>query len=318
MSFAAPLVLIALVAIPVLAGFYTAEQRRGERAAAAFVSIALRPSVTPRPAGWRRHAPMLLFALAVALLILAAARPQRSVAVPVTEGAVMLVDDMSSSMAASDVKPSRLSAATYAATRFLASMPATVRVGLIAFNQRPVLLQSPSTDHALTRDALGQLHAGGHTAIGDAINAATGVLGSLRGPNGKRPPGAIVLLSDGTSTNGAQPVAAARQAAARHIPVYTVALGTSRGTITVPRAGRRVAVPVPLDPIELRQIARSSGGEAFTASDAERLHSIYRHLAARLGDRHLERAMTAGFAGAGLLLVICGCILSLGWFGRLI
>src|SRR5947209_4480084 len=108
MSFAAPLVLVALIVVPLLSVWYAREHRRRTEAAGAFVTQPLRPSVAPRGPGWRRHAPMLVFLLAVAILILAAARPQRSVAVPVNDGAVMLVDDVSSSMASTDVAPSRL------------------------------------------------------------------------------------------------------------------------------------------------------------------------------------------------------------------
>ena len=261
---------------------------------------------------------MLVFALAVGALIIAAARPQRSVAVPVNDAAVMLANDVSSSMAATDVSPSRLGAAEHAADRFLADVPASVRVGLMKFNQTPVLLQTPSTDHSLARDALTQLHADGHTAIGSAITAALQVLGKLRSPNGKRVPSAIVVLSDGTSTTGVNPLQAARQAKAQHIPVYTVALGTSQGKITVHHGSHTQSVPVPLSATELGQIAAASGGRAFTANDAGHLSTVYSHLAAQLGHKKVHQEMTATLAGAALMLLLFGCILSLRWFGRLI
>jgi Ca-activated chloride channel family protein len=318
MSFAAPLVLLALLAIPLVLSWYLGQQRRRARAAAAFVAEPLVPSVAPGSPGWRRHAPMLAFVVALAVLIVAAARPQRSVAVPVTDGAVMLVDDVSSSMAATDVAPSRLGAAERAAGAFISSVPASIRVGLLEFNQKPILLQSPTTDHALARSTLGQLRAGGHTAIGDAINQATGILTSLRTPSGKRPPGAIVLLSDGTSTTGADPLAAARQAASQHIPIYTVALGTQHGTITVPHGRTTATVPVPLSSQELGQIARQSGGREFTVADAGGLSTVYAHLAAQLGHKQVKREITASFAGGGLVLLLLGSALSLRWFGRLV
>jgi Ca-activated chloride channel family protein len=126
MSFAAPLVLLALLALPLLITWYTGQQRRRAVAASAFVTPALTASVVPRRPRWRRHVPMLVFALAIAALIAAAARPQRSVAVPVTNGAIMLADDVSSSMRATDVSPSRLAAAEAAAKRFLAKVPGPV------------------------------------------------------------------------------------------------------------------------------------------------------------------------------------------------
>lgn len=313
MTFAAPVVLVALAAVPLLLVWYARNQRRKARAAEAFVTAPLRPSVAPRGPGWRRHAPMLAFLTAVVVLIVAAARPERSVAVPITDGAVMLVDDVSSSMAAKDVSPSRLGAAEAAAERFLSDVPSAVRVGLISFSSEPQVLQSPTRDRSAVRSALTQLRAGGHTAIGDAIDRAVQLLAALKGPGGKRVPGAILLLSDGTSTQGANPLSAARQAAAKHLPVYTVALGTPRGTIEV---GRRT-VPVPLDASQLRQIASLSGGRAFTVGDSGRLSAVYSHLAAQFGHKKVRREITASLAGAGLGLVLIGGVLSLAWFGRL-
>jgi Ca-activated chloride channel homolog len=317
-SFAWPLALLALLVVPVLVWWYRAEQRRRARAATAFVTAPLKPSVAPSGPRWRRHAPMIVFGLAIAVLIAAAARPQRSVAVPISDSAVMLVTDVSSSMAATDVSPSRLGAAERAAQVFLGRVPSSVRVGLIVFNQTPQLLQTPVTDHSLARSALTQLRAYGHTAVGDAINAAARVLSGLRSPGGKRPPSAIVLLSDGTSTNGVDPLAAARQAGAQHIPVYTVAVGTQHGTIAVRHGARTVTVPVPLSAGELAQIAGLSKGRAFTAGDASGLSAVYSHLAAQLGHKHVKQEITASFAGVALALLLVGSVLSLRWFGRLI
>ncbi len=317
MSFAAPIVLLGLLALPLGLAAYLAEQRRRERAAAAFVTAPMVASLAPERPGWRRHAPMLAFALALCGLVLAAAQPQRSVAVPVSDGAVMLADDVSSSMASTDVRPSRLVAAERAAARFASSVPATVRVGLMKFNQVPTLLQSPSTDHSLTVKALSGLRLGGHTAIGSAITRADTILAALRSPAGRRIPGALVLLSDGTSNTGVDSVTAARQSARQHIPVYTVALGTAGGTIAVPRGGSTRSVPVPLNPSELQQIARASGGRTFTAGNAGGLRAVYEHLAAQLGHKLVEQQITSTFAGAGLLLLLIGGALSLRWFGRL-
>jgi Ca-activated chloride channel family protein len=314
MTFAVPAVLVALVVLPLAVVWYLRNQGRQRRVAEAFVAQPLRASVAPRSPGWRRHAPMLAFLVAIAALILAAARPERSVAVPVTDGAVMLVDDVSSSMAATDVGPSRLGAAKKAAERFLADVPTAVRVGLMTFNDHPEVLQSPTTDRSAVRIALTQLRAGGHTAIVDAINRAAATLKGLKGLGGKRVPGAIVLLSDGTSTQGADPLSASRQAKAQHIPVYTVALGTARGTIRV----RQRTVPVPLDASQLERIASLSGGRAFTVADSGGLSTVYSHLAVQFGHKKVRQEITAGFAAAGLGLVLIGGALSLAWFGRLV
>jgi Ca-activated chloride channel family protein len=317
-SFSSPFVLLGLVAIPALMWWYVSQQHRRARAAEAFVAPALTLSVAPRRPGWRRHAPMLVFAIAIAALIVSAARPQRTVAVPVDSAAIMLANDISSSMTASDVRPSRLAAAQRAATRFVAGVPSSVLVGQMQFARKPVVLQSPTTDHSLTQVAISQLRpGGGGTAIGDAIVTALHVLTTLPAKGGKRPPSAIVLLSDGSSNVGSSPLAAARQAKAHHIPIYTIALGTPHGTISIKRGSHTVNAPVPVSSQELGQIASSSGGRAYTAADSANASSVYAHLATELGRKKVKREITASFAGGGLVMLLLGSVLSLRWFGRL-
>lgn len=318
MSFASPFVLLALLAIPFLIWWYRGQQRRRTRAAAAFVTPALTESVAPRRPRWRRHLPMLAFLLAIAVLIGAAARPQRSVAVPVTNGAIMINQDVSSSMKATDVAPTRLGAAQHAAERFLGTIPSGVQVGLVEFAKTPIVLQSPTTDHALTRAALGQLHTSGGTAIGDAILTSLREIRNVPLIDGKHPPGAIVLISDGASNVGSDPIAAAREAASLHIPIYTVALGTYRGTIPITKGGTTVTVLVPPSPQELAQIAIASGGKTFTASNTAGLRAVYADLEAKLGHKTVKQQITASFAGVALALLLVGSVLTLRWFGRLI
>jgi Ca-activated chloride channel homolog len=318
-SFSSPVVLLGLVAIPVLIWSYVRRQRGRARAAEAFVAPALTLSVAPRRPGWHRHAPMLVFAIAIAALIVAAARPQRTVAVPIDSAAIMLANDISSSMTATDVHPSRLAAAQRAATRFVAGVPSSVLIGQIEFARRPVLLQSPTTDHALTQAAIAELRpGGGGTAIGDSITAALHVLKTLPPTGGKRPPSAIVLLSDGSSNVGPGPLAAARQAKADRIPIYTIALGTPNGTIPIKRGSQTVNAPVPVSSQELAQIASSSGGRAYTAADSANASAVYAHLATQLGHKKVKRELTASVAGGGLVLLLLGSGLSLLWFGRLV
>jgi Ca-activated chloride channel family protein len=319
MSFAEPLILLALLAIPLLIRWYTAEQRRRSRAAAAFVTPPLTPSVAPESPRWRRHAPMLAFALAIAILILAAARPQHSVAKPVTDGVVMLADDVSSSMQATDVAPSREKAAQRAAARFIANVPSTVQVGVIQFSRHPVVVQSPTNDHALAARAIRRTPTfGGGTAIGDTILTAANELHRVPRVAGKHPPGAIVLISDGASNVGVGALAAAQQAKTQHIPVYTVSVGTANGTIAIRRRSGTVTAPVPVSRQQLADIASASGGKTFTASDAAGVSAAYAHLAARLGHKQVKQEITAGFAGVGLVLLLLGSALSLRWFGRLV
>jgi Ca-activated chloride channel family protein len=240
------------------------------------------------------------------------------VAVPLNTASIMLANDTSGSMAATDVAPSRLRAAQRASTSFLASVPGSVRVGLVEFNSKVAVLQSPTSDHTLVRSAIGQLRVTGGTAIGDAIRTSLRLLTSGKGTGAKKPPAAIVLLSDGASDVGSDPLAAARQAAADHIPIYTVVLGTPGGTVTEKRAGGTVTVPVPPDPQQLQQIARLSHGQAFTATDATKLNTVYQRLGAQLGHKKVKHEITASFAGGGLILLLLGSAGSLAWFGRLV
>jgi Ca-activated chloride channel homolog len=320
-SFGAPDILVGLLAIPALVGLYLSHQRGRARAAAAFASPRLTASVSPQRPGWRRHAPMLIFLLALAILVLAAARPQKTVAVPINRASIMLLNDVSGSMLATDVQPNRLDAARSAAKRFVQNVPRNVNVGVMAFNGKPRVLQSPTTDRIAVDAALDQLAPSGGTATGRAMQQALAILRRAPGEGGKRPPAAIVLISDGASTSGADPVAVAQEARKLKIPVYTVALGTANGTITVPRPGGRGGTEthkVPPDARSLARVAQTSGGRAYTAADEDRLKQVYERLGSQLGRKNAKREITAGFAGGGLALLLLGAGLSLAWFGRVI
>jgi Ca-activated chloride channel family protein len=321
-SFGAPLVLFALLALPLLALVYMRAERNRRAAAAAFASPALQPSVAPRRPGWRRHLPLVAMGLAMAALIVAAARPERTVAVPIERASIMLATDVSGSMTASDVAPNRLTAAKRAGFHFIAQVPKQVNVGVMAFNQVPRVLQSPTRDRAAVSSAINRMTVSGGTATGEAIYTATGVLNRAPGVGQKRPPAAIVLLSDGASTSGRDAVAAAQAAGKLKIPIYTVALGTPQGTITVKRpqrlGGGTATQRVPPDPRSLEQIARASGGKAFTAESATGLKTVYERLGSQLGKKKEQRQVTSAFAGGGLLLLLGGAAMSLGFFGRIV
>jgi Ca-activated chloride channel family protein len=319
MSFASPAILVALLALPLMVALYLSEQRRRRSAAAAFAAPPLQPSVAPRRPRWRRHAPMAVIALALALLVIAAAKPQRTVAVPVERASVMLATDVSGSMTATDIQPSRLVAAKRAARRFVDEVPGRLNVGLVAFNNRPRVLQSPTRDREVVKAAIDSMEPSGGTATGEAIATATSALRRTAAPGERRPPAAILLLSDGKSTSGRDASAAARAAARLDVPVYTVVLGTDQGTITVPRAGGGTATrPVPPDPESLAEIARVSGGKAYTAQTASGLKEIYESLGSQLGHENRKREITSAVTGGGLVLMLVGVAMSLRWFGRLI
>ena len=322
MSFGAPLVLFALLAIPLLALIYLRAERDRRAAAAEFASPLLQPSVAPRRPGWRRHVPLTIIGLALAALVVAAARPQRTVAVPIERASIMLATDISGSMTATDVQPNRLTAAKRAEYQFIASVPKQVNVGVLAFNQTPRVLQNPTRDRKAVSSAISNLTVSGGTAAGEAINTATAVLNRAPGVGAKRPPAAIVLLSDGASTSGRDPVAAAQAARELKIPIYTVALGTAQGTIRTKlpasQGGGYTTTRVPPDPRTLEQIARASGGKAFTAESASGLKAVYERLGSQLGKKKEKRQVTSAIAGGGLLLLLGGAAVSLGLFGRIV
>ncbi|HEX2086251.1 MAG TPA: VWA domain-containing protein [Solirubrobacteraceae bacterium] len=313
MSFERPLLLLALLAIPLGIWWYA----RAHRGRQTFVPAPLVPAVAPRRPGWRRHWPMALYALGLAALVLAVAKPQRAVSVPVDRASVLLVTDRSGSMQAADVEPNRLVAARRAAEEFLDEVPERVRIGLLAFNQGYEVSQLPTSDRQAVRDALAAVTPKGGTATGDALTAALRVLRPDR-TDRRPPPAAIVLLSDGKSIKGRDPVEAAREARQLGVPIYTVALGTEEGTIRVVERGGGVRIErVPPDRETLQRIAEASGGEAFAVEDAERLEAVYERLGSQVATKKEKREVTTTFAGSALLLVLGGAALSLLWFGRL-
>jgi len=303
MSFATPIGLLALLLLPLGALALGAARRRRRREALRFPALDTLAGVLPARPQWRRWLPAALTALAVAALALALAKPQRTVAVPVEQASVMLVSDASGSMAATDVDPTRLDAARAAAHTFLDEVPGSVRLGLVGFSSVAHTILRPTHDRDTLGETLDGLVADGGTATGDALAEALTALEPEHGRAGaqRRPPSAILLLSDGATTDGRDPVEVAREAARLRVPIYTVALGTPEGELP---GGPRGSVPVPPDPETMREIARVSGGEAFTAEDGDELRGIYQRLGSQIGTRTRKREITAGFAGAGLVLLL--------------
>jgi Ca-activated chloride channel homolog len=312
MSFDSPLVLLALVLVPLGLAAYAARERRARRARAGVVADALLPSVLPRRAGARRHAAPLLYALAAAALVVALARPQTTQAVPVEQATVVVATDRSGSMLAQDVAPSRLVAAREAAATFLDAVPEDVRVGAIAFNHEPSVLSAPSRDHEAVSAALQRVEAAGSTATGDALEAALRLIRDARATGAREaPPAAVVLLSDGESVRGRDLLEVAREARAAEVPVFTVALGTPAGRIP----GGAV---VPPDPQALAEVARLTGGRAYRIDDAQALEEVYDRLGSELAkeDRPVEQSGLA--AGVALLLAALGAGSALRTGGRLL
>ena len=315
MSFASPVWLLGLALVPLALLAYQASRRRGSRYAVRFTAVpALKLAAAAVPA-WRRHVPAALALAALAALVLALAKPQKTVAVPVERASIMLVTDHSRSMSATDVEPDRLSAAQRAARTFLNQLPSQVRVGAVAFSDTPDAVQAPSSDHDDARRIVDGQVADGATATGAALEVAIDALKNDK-QNGKRPPSAIVLLSDGKTTVPPDPVPIARTAGQLKIPIYTVALGTRDATVPNPNPFGTPLLVAP-DPETLRQIAEVSGGKAFTAEDSDSLKSIYKTLGSQLGTKQQKKQITASFAIGGLVLLLGAGVTSLRWAGRL-
>jgi Ca-activated chloride channel homolog len=314
-SFATPTWLLALALVPLALLAYQASRRRGSRYAVRYTAVpALKLAAGAVPA-WRRHLPAALALAALAALVLALAKPQKTVAVPVERASIMLVTDHSRSMSATDVEPDRLSAAQRAARTFLNTLPSQVRVGAVAFSDTPDAVQAPSSDHDDARRIVDGQVADGATATGAALEVAIDALKNDK-QNGKRPPSAIVLLSDGKTTVPPDPVPVARTAGQLKIPIYTVALGTRDATVPNPNPFGTPLLVAP-DPETLRQIAQVSGGKAFTAEDSDSLKSIYKTLGSQLGTKTQKKQITAAFAIGGLVLLLGAAVSSLRWAGRL-
>ena len=311
MSFQSPLFLLGLAIVPLALAALALARRRPARYVVRFPATATLATIVASHGAWRRRVPPALLTLALAVLVLALARPQATVAVPVERASVVLVTDTSGSMEATDVAPTRLAAAQAAAERFLDRVPGALQVGLVGYADAPHTVLAPTQDRTEVRTTLEGLVADGGTATGNALASALQTLGR-RGKTS--PPAAVVLLSDGATTVGRDPLAVAREARAAHVPVFTVALGTADGIVETPD-GRVLAVPP--DPEALRQIARLSGGRAFAAEDANALDSVYERLGSQIGTREEKREISAGFAAAGLLALAGALFTSLRWRGRL-
>jgi Ca-activated chloride channel homolog len=322
MSFGEPILLLGLVLVPLAALTYAAMQGRKRREAATFANPALMPNlVTARP-GMRRHLPPLLLMLALAVMVVALARPQRTVAAPERAATVMMVTDVSGSMNATDVEPNRITAAVNSAKRLTDELPETFRLGLVTFSDFAEQRAAPSTDRAAVRGALDQLTAVGGTAMGlgleRGLEAARTPVPDETGTGTRRLPAVLVLLSDGKDTQGGiSPIEVAQRARAAGIPIYAIALGTPDGEVEVQDSfGLTTRIQVPPDTETLKEIARVSRGRFFEAADSAKLEEIYSGLGTRLSSKEVKEEVTVAFAGGALLLLLAGGALSMAWFGR--
>jgi Ca-activated chloride channel family protein len=278
-----------------------------------------------RRAGLRRHVPPVLSLIAVTLLLAALARPQATVAVPRVAGTVILAVDVSSSMTATDVPPTRLATAQAAATGLIRAQPDTVDIGVIAFDQGALTAHPPTGDHAEAIAAVNGLHPAGGTSLGQAILAAlAAIVGRPVGlPAPDAPPpdlgywgsATIVLISDGEDTAGPDALAAAQLAADAGVHIDTIGVGTVAGT-TVEIDGFQLATA--LDEDRLTRIAQTTTGSYHRAGDARALDDIYRSLDLRITARAEPVELTGAAVAAAVLLLTIGGMLMVIWYGRIL
>lgn len=313
MTFDEPLALLCLAAVPLAVMAHVAAQRRRRRYPVRFTATSTLARVAAEEPVWRRHLPFALLVAAIAALAFSLARPERTVAVPVERASVVLVTDVSRSMSATDVSPTRLEAARRAAQSFLDKVPGELRVGLVSFSDAAQTLRPPTTDREIVSAALKGLQPISGTATGAGLRTALDDLKIGPDATAQRPPSAIVLLSDGSATDGTAAYEVAAEAKRLRVPIYTVALGTQNGTIEL---GGQV-LRVPPDTEALQRIASLSGGAAFKAEDSDELGAVYDRLGSQIGTKPEQREITVLFAGAALLLLAGAMAASLGLNGRL-
>ena len=346
MTFLWPQMLWLLLLIPLAVLGYWLLLRRKKKAALRYASLALVKDAMSTSQRFRRHVPPLLFLLAFTLLLLAVARPAAVVTLPSQHETVILSMDVSGSMRATDVKPSRIVAAQEAARGFIDKQPKTTRIGVVSFAATASVVQSPTHSREDLLAAIERFQLQRGTAVGSGIlvslkmifpdaefdlrsfnprgtgsrSAALDSAPPEKAPPKPVPPGsygsaAIILLTDGQTTTGPNPIEAAKMAADRGVRVYTVGVGTKAGETI---GGEGWSFRVQLDEDALRGIAEITRGEYFFAGDAAELQKIYASLNTKLFVEQKEMEITAFFAAAAAILALASATLSLLWFGRVL
>jgi Ca-activated chloride channel family protein len=314
-SFREPLFLLALALLPLAIAAYVLAQRRRKRFALRYTNIPVLATVAGR--SWGRHVPAAFALLALGVLLFSLSRPERTVAAPQRQGSVVMVTDTSGSMEATDVAPTRLAAAQSAARALTKKLPEQFNLGLVTFNNAAQSIVAPTTDRDQIYAAISGLKVQGSTAMGDGLKlglqSARTKVKDLDGQT-HRVPSVLVLLSDGKSERGAEPVDVADQAKRLKVPIYTIALGTQTGVLHRPNGK---SVPVPPDNVTLRDIADTTGGRFYAAPSAARLEDIYANLGTKFSTKKVKQEVTSSFAGAALALLLAASVLALLRMGRL-
>lgn len=312
LQFLAPNRLWLLVLIPLLVGGYVllARRRAGRRRAMGRTMFDL---VIPKDRVWVRHVAVGLSILSLLTLTLAFAKPKDEVSVPRERATIVVTIDVSLSMEATDVEPTRLEAAKSAASEFVNSLPPKFNVSLVSFAGTATTLVPPTLDRGAVTAAIDALRPQPSTAIGEGIYTSLAAIAQVP-PDPDNPdevaPARIVLLSDGKTQVGRASDQAARAARDQNVPIYTIAYGTEDGYIEV--SGRRE--PVPVDRVELQRVAKISGGQAYTAESAGELEEVYKDIGSSVGKEKVDKEVTSRYAGFGLAFAILAAVglISLG------
>ncbi len=319
MSFATPLLLLALLALPAIVLGYRWLQGRPGRYAVRYTNLEVLASVVESTRSWRRHAGLALFLLALAALLVGFARPSMNMLADREEATIVLVIDVSGSMQSEDVEPTRLEAAQKVVREFLKGLPKRFQVGVVAFSETAEVAVPATEDRQLAIDAVDYLYPQRGTAIGDGIARGVEVARAAEaGRAGTERPAAILLLSDGSQTEGVLlPIEGAARAKSFQIPVYTIALGTPGGVVTFNRFGTTRIIPVPPDPATLRQIAATTGGRFYEAESVGDLREAYDKLGSLVSKVERKREVTFAFLAGGLVLMLGATAIAVVTFPRL-
>ena len=317
MHFLSPEWLWVLPVVALLAAGYVLLQFRRRKFVARFSNVELLSSVAPRRPGWRRHLTFALLLIGLAVLSVGVARPSAAVKVPRERATVMMAIDVSLSMQATDVLPSRLQAAQQAGKAFVDLLPPRINLGLVSFGGNASVLVPPTLDRDSVKRAIDNLQLQESTAIGEAVFTsldAINVFGQATTAKGDSPPPArIVLLSDGANNKGRSVGDAETAARKAKVQVSTIAFGTDNGTVTY--GGE--TIPVPADKATLSELAQATGGSFHTAASAEELTSVYKDIGSQIGYTTQHKDISWRFLAVGLLFTVAAAGASMLWSGRL-
>ena len=335
MSFIWPALLWSLLAIPLFILLYLRMQQRRKQYAMRYGSLGLVQQATGQGVGSRRHIPALFFLVGLTILFFALGRPQMVIGLPKVKGIVILAFDVSGSMSATDFKPTRMEAAKVVARDFVARQPITVQIGVVAFSDSGFSVQLPTNDQKAILAAIDRLQPQRGTSLANGIIVSLNTIANVTGQqpivgiNDSTPsPGTptptpvpasadksatIVLLTDGENNMNPDPLAAAKFAADRGVPIHTFAIGSVAGTnLTV----NGFTVHTQVDEATLKQIAKITDGLYFNAETEKDLRAIYKNIEPHLAIKQEKTEVTALFAGLSILILLIGGILSLLWFSH--